>query len=61
MKDVTTMRVFLDNAPGTEQAFHSVSLEPPLISVTLGAESGNLAAIRSARRFAVNVLASNQE
>lgn len=55
------MRVFLDNAPGTEQAFHSVSLEPPLISVTLGAESGNLAAIRSARRFAVNVLASNQE
>lgn len=60
---VTVITTVVDGSPvgATCQAFHSASLEPPLISVTLGATSGCLASARAAGRFAVNVLASDQE
>ena len=45
----------------TCQAFHSVSLEPPLVAVALSGGSTTLAAIRVAGRFAVHVLAVDQE
>ena len=50
-----------DRFGATCQAFHSVSLDPPLVSVALSAGSGTVAAIRLAGRFAVHVLAIDQE
>lgn len=45
----------------TCQAFHSVSLEPPLISLALTRGSATLAGLQSSGRFAVQVLAAEQE
>lgn len=45
----------------TLNALTSLSLEPPSLIVSLGEESRTLAAIRSAGRFCINVLASDQE
>jgi len=45
----------------TVNSFASVSLHPPLILWSLGEDSANAAAFLAAGRFAVNVLASDQE
>ncbi|WP_172328229.1 flavin reductase family protein [Mangrovicoccus sp. HB161399] len=45
----------------TANAFMSVSLDPPLIAVSLGRKARMLAEIRAARRYAVNVLAGDME
>ncbi|MBX5440932.1 MAG: flavin reductase family protein [Solirubrobacteraceae bacterium] len=44
----------------TANAISSVSLRPPLVLACLRLESATLAAIRSGRRFAINVLAAGQ-
>jgi 3,4-dihydroxy-2-butanone 4-phosphate synthase len=44
----------------TANAISSVSLDPPLLLACLARSSETLAAIRAARRFAVNVLAAEQ-
>jgi flavin reductase (DIM6/NTAB) family NADH-FMN oxidoreductase RutF len=44
----------------TASAVSSVSLEPPLILVCLGASSWTLAGLRESRVFAVNLLAADQ-
>jgi flavin reductase (DIM6/NTAB) family NADH-FMN oxidoreductase RutF len=48
----------LDDSPigATVSAFSSLSLDPPLVVVSLDRRSGTLAAIRSRRAFAVHVL-----
>jgi len=52
-------------APGpaglTTNAFSSVSLDPPLVLVCFDNGSRTLRAVRTARRFAVNVLRAGQE
>jgi flavin reductase (DIM6/NTAB) family NADH-FMN oxidoreductase RutF/3,4-dihydroxy-2-butanone 4-phosphate synthase len=45
----------------TVSAFCSLSLDPPLVLVSLHRESALLQAIRRTRRFCVNVLAAGQE
>jgi 3-hydroxy-9,10-secoandrosta-1,3,5(10)-triene-9,17-dione monooxygenase reductase component len=45
----------------TANSFSAASLEPPLVAWSLAARSGSLAAFRTARYFAVNVLAADQE
>lgn len=45
----------------TISSFNSVSLEPPLIVWSLSTRSPRLAAFRSARHYAVNVLAAGQQ
>ena len=45
----------------TASSLVSVSLEPPLVLVSLEHETATLAAVREARRFAVNVLTRDQE
>lgn len=45
----------------TANAFLSVSLEPPLVLVSIGADNDSLAIIRETGRFAVNILAHEQE
>ncbi len=45
----------------TTNAFTSVSLDPPLVLVCLDRGSHTLAAIRTTRRFCVNVLAAGQD
>jgi flavin reductase (DIM6/NTAB) family NADH-FMN oxidoreductase RutF len=45
----------------TVAAFSSLSLSPPLVHVCLGATSEAAEAVRSCGRFAVNVLAEDQE
>lgn len=44
----------------TASSLMAVSLDPPLILVSLGHSSGTLAAIRRSRRFAVNLLTEDQ-
>ena len=44
----------------TANSFNSVSLDPPLIVWSLADTGSNLAAFRSAQRYAVNVLAHDQ-
>ncbi len=52
-----------DGAPlgFTANSFSSVSLDPPLLLVSIANRSANLAAFRAARGFAVNVLAEGQK
>ena len=45
----------------TINSFHSVSLEPPLISFCLNKASSKLAIFRDAEYFAVNILSSSQQ
>jgi flavin reductase (DIM6/NTAB) family NADH-FMN oxidoreductase RutF len=45
----------------TANAVTAVSLEPTLVLASIGAESRWLRAVRSCRRFAVNVLAAHHE
>ncbi|WP_329406901.1 flavin reductase family protein [Nocardia vinacea] len=45
----------------TVGAFTSLSLDPPMVSVALDRQSELLAMLRSAERFGVNVLASDQK
>lgn len=45
----------------TVSAFCSLSLEPPMVIVSLGKSSNLLASIRSAGRLSVNVLAADQQ
>lgn len=45
----------------TANAFLSVSLEPPLVLVSIGEDNDSLAIIRESGRFAVNILAREQE
>ena len=58
---VVTTAVVGERYGATCQAFHSVSLEPPLVSVALTVGSSTLAAIRVTGRFAVHVLSVEQE
>lgn len=44
----------------TCQSFHSLSLDPPLVSIAPGLTSTTWPLIRRARRFCVNVLAADQ-
>ena len=44
----------------TANSFNSVSLDPPLVTWSLGLRSRSLAAFESAERYAVNVLAHDQ-
>lgn len=45
----------------TANAFMSVSLDPPLISISLDRNARMLGRIRASRRYAVNVLADDME
>ena len=45
----------------TANSFVAVSLEPPLVAWSLGTRSGSLPAFLAAPRFAINILAANQE
>ncbi len=45
----------------TANAFLSVSLDPPLVLVSIGRENDSHALIQSSRRFAVSILAAGQE
>lgn len=45
----------------TCQSFHSLSLDPPLVAYFAGRGSRSYAALRSLDRFAINVLAEDQE
>lgn len=45
----------------TVSAFCSLSLEPPMVLISLDAGSGLLARVRRSGRFAINVLAAGQE
>lgn len=45
----------------TANAFMSVSLDPPLIAVSLGLKAKMLAEIRASGRYAVNILADGME
>jgi flavin reductase (DIM6/NTAB) family NADH-FMN oxidoreductase RutF len=45
----------------TVSAFASASLQPPLISVCIGHAASMHGALHAARRFGVNILASDQE
>lgn len=45
----------------TANSFASVSLDPPLLLVSIANKSANLEAFRSARGFAVNILAESQK
>lgn len=45
----------------TANSFTSVSLDPPLVLWSLARSSGNLAAYRGARNFAINVLSLDQQ
>ena len=45
----------------TANAFTSVSLDPPLILACIGQRSGALATLRAAGRFAVHILAADQD
>lgn len=60
---VTVVATELAGRPvgATCQAFHSVSLEPPLISLALTRGSATLAGLQSSGRFAVQVLAAEQQ
>ncbi len=57
--------VTIVTAPGpaglTTNSFSSLSLDPPLVLVCFDNGSRTLAAVRTARRFAVNVLRAGQE
>lgn len=59
---LTIVSAVVDDAPIglTCQSFFSVSLEPPLIALSIGTASSSLAAIRKSSAFSVNVLASDQ-
>lgn len=60
---VTVVATELAGRPvgATCQAFHSVSLEPPLISLALSRGSATLAGLQTSGRFGVQVLAADQE
>jgi flavin reductase (DIM6/NTAB) family NADH-FMN oxidoreductase RutF len=45
----------------TANAFLSVSLDPPLVLVSVGKENDSYAIIQSSGRFAVNILSADQE
>lgn len=45
----------------TANAFLSVSLDPPLVLVSIGQDNDSLAIIQETGRFAVNILAKEQE
>jgi len=45
----------------TANAFMSISLDPPLITISLDRKSRMLEKVRAARRYAVNVLARDME
>jgi len=45
----------------TANAFLSVSLDPPLVLVSIGRENDSHAIIRDSRRYAVSILAAGQE
>jgi 3-hydroxy-9,10-secoandrosta-1,3,5(10)-triene-9,17-dione monooxygenase reductase component len=45
----------------TANSFNSVSLDPPLVLWSLGLNSGSLPAFRTAKYWAVHILAANQE
>lgn len=45
----------------TCQSFHSVSLEPPLVSIAIMDTSSSYARMRARGRFAVNILAADQQ
>lgn len=45
----------------TANAFMSVSLEPKLVAISIGEKAKMLSYINSSKRFAINILASNQK
>lgn len=45
----------------TANAFMSVSLEPKLVAISIGEKAKMLNYINSSKRFAINILASNQK
>lgn len=45
----------------TANAFLSVSLEPPLVLVSIGHDNDSLSIVQESGRFAVNILAKDQE
>lgn len=45
----------------TVQSFTSLSLEPPLVSFSVGRESSTWPRLKAAQTFAVNILAEDQE
>jgi 3-hydroxy-9,10-secoandrosta-1,3,5(10)-triene-9,17-dione monooxygenase reductase component len=45
----------------TANSFNSVSLEPPMVLWSLGLNSGSIHAFRTAKHWAVHILASDQE
>ncbi|BDZ64152.1 flavin reductase family protein [Agromyces mangrovi Wang et al. 2018] len=60
---ITVISGMTDGAPTgfTCQSFYSVSMEPPLVSFSVMTTSTTYPAIRDAGRFAVNVLAHDQD
>ena len=63
MTGVTVVTTVADGKPlgFTANSFSSVSLDPPLLLVSIANRSGNLAAFASGPGFAVNVLAEAQK
>lgn len=59
---ITVISSCLDEEPigFTCQSFHSVSMNPPLVSFSVMASSYSYPKIRQAGRFAVNILSSKQ-
>lgn len=59
---ITVITALVEGEPigFTCQAFHSVSMSPPLVSFSVMSSSASYPGIRRAGRFAVNILASGQ-
>jgi flavin reductase (DIM6/NTAB) family NADH-FMN oxidoreductase RutF len=59
---ITIISTVLDGAPigFTCQSFYSVSIDPPLVSFSVMRTSSRWPKVRSAGKFAVNVLSSHQ-
>ncbi|MDM7930359.1 flavin reductase family protein [Tabrizicola sp.] len=63
MTGVTVITTVADGRPlgFTANSFSSVSLDPPLLLVSIANRSGNLAAFTQGRGFAVNILSEGQK
>ena len=59
---ITVIASHIDDEPVgfTCQSFHSVSLNPPLVSFSVMSNSGSYPKIRQAGRFVVNILSDEQ-